>query len=1209
MNFKLCGILVLLLFGIFLMQNKVYAEGKGGAVKGLAKVNGSPTRTFLDINKISTPFYNDGTSDIGQDGNSGFELPKGYTPKKTCVFQSGFLWGCKSPVPVSATDTASVGGSAYRTGLTAGRILSSGLPEDPDAANVRIYRVRKDIYPGMLGTVDLTQAAELEGLGAAAIRAQYLKDWSEWPVADGAPTWVDTLGEVTGVKMAVIPGVRGADQTIWYVANDLNATQCKYLAGAAPLGIELQVTVWAYNESGALGNMIFRKYKLINKSTSNLEKMYVSQFSDIDDGTATDDYSGCDTTLSLGYCYNSQAADQVYSPLPPPAVGFDFFQGPKVPGVAGQDLNKNGVDDAVDYAIVNSQKVGPGFINLPMTAFIYFANGDANVKDPEQGTIAGSTQWYNFFQGKVGLTGNLFVDPKTGLSTPFVLTGDPQKGTGWLDGQVLAAGDRRIALASGPFTLAAGDTQEVIVAEIAAGAMTGVDRLSAIGLLKYYDQKAQKLYDNNFINFGTPPKPVVTHTDLDKEIVLHWDLDTAAVSATENFNDHNYLFQGYNVYQLPTSSSALSDGKLIATYDVMDTIGRIKDDYFDINTGGVENGTLQFGNNSGLIRYFDVAKDYINQVPLRNGTKYYFAVTAYAYFPLADLDKQKESSPVIWTCIPHSINPGVVMNSQANQVISNASHVGTGDATVEYAVVDPTLTTGATYTVGFHTQPDSLTGAWDDYADAGSGGEVIVNVGGVLNEAGNQFDYKIVINGTDGLSGPITSAGFWSGSASAPSLTPSLVVKGTRATSSGSWAISAADKDSLVHELTAFVITTAKYPSGEIAVPVTIVTYPWYLDRGTTRLLKYQRNLSTDDKYAYMTPATDGFRMKLGDMTFTSPNTFYATELVKQAVPTEANPIGAWADGLVFGDATGKGADFYGGGGSCTATDFIQDIELRFTGVAKDYTGKDKNDTVCTSGGSWASMRSRSSASAQALVRIPFEVWEVERNRQINCVITERNLDAASPWGNTGTPLWYRVAGRDYIEFIASPYDSTTLKLRTDPYITWTCILDDGEAHGAVGSLAAVSAHPVTTWHTGDVLRIKYANPIIPGSDVYTFTTPSVSTYSKAKAKEDVKNINVFPNPYYGVNSEELTKYERFVTFSHLPSSAKIRIFNLAGVLVKTVNHNDASSQFAKWNLDNENGLPVASGLYIAYIDMPDLGVTKTLKVAIIQEQQILDHF
>ena len=80
------------------------------------------------------------------------------------------------------------------------------------------------------------------------------------------------------------------------------------------------------------------------------------------------------------------------------------------------------------------------------------------------------------------------------------------------------------------------------------------------------------------------------------------------------------------------------------------------------------------------------------------------------------------------------------------------------------------------------------------------------------------------------------------------------------------------------------------------------------------------------------------------------------------------------------------------------------------------------------------------------------------------------------------------------------------------------------------------------------------------------------------------------------------------MTFSHLPDRATIRIFNLAGVHVKTIEKN-TNTQFERWDLANESGLPVASGLYIAYIDMPDIGETKVLKMAIIQEQQILDRF
>ena len=56
--------------------------------------------------------------------------------------------------------------------------------------------------------------------------------------------------------------------------------------------------------------------------------------------------------------------------------------------------------------------------------------------------------------------------------------------------------------------------------------------------------------------------------------------------------------------------------------------------------------------------------------------------------------------------------------------------------------------------------------------------------------------------------------------------------------------------------------------------------------------------------------------------------------------------------------------------------------------------------------------------------------------------------------------------------------------------------------------------------------------------------------------------------------------------------------------MVKVINKEDAS-QFLRWDLTNEGGFPVASGIYIIHIDMGDLG-TKILKIALVQEEQIL---
>ena len=200
-------------------------------------------------------------------------------------------------------------------------------------------------------------------------------------------------------------------------------------------------------------------------------------------------------------------------------------------------------------------------------------------------------------------------------------------------------------------------------------------------------------------------------------------------------------------------------------------------------------------------------------------------------------------------------------------------------------------------------------------------------------------------------------------------------------------------------------------------------------------------------------------------------------------------------------------------------------------------------------------------------------------------------------WDRSGNPtvnggkVW-NDANREYLWLVSNPYAEVALDPigpEIDEFGTWNVVFYR-------------SLHTV-----GDVVRLNYDNPIQIGTDTYTFSTVAPG-YSTDLALDQVDEINVFPNPYYGVNTEELNKYNRFVTFTHLPETAKIRIFNLAGVLVKNIEKAD-DSQFLRWDLANQDGLPVASGLYIAYIELPELGTTKILKLAIIQEQQILDRF
>ena len=425
------------------------------------------------------------------------------------------------------------------------------MAANPDDIKNRVYRVRPDYK-----TADLiSEINDREGT-ADQIREQYKKDWNEWPAEEGAP-FNDVDGNGVYNPSVDIPGVPGAGQTLWFVANDLDSVQAKSLYGSTSMGIEMQVTIWGYylQSSSLLNNMFFKKYKVINKSDKNFTDMYFGYWSDVDDGNAGDDVDGCDTLLDLGYTYNYNAVDATYSPLPPPAVGFTFLQGPVVPGSPGDSAMYDG-------------RILYGKKNLGMTSIGYIHKSSPEpYSEPSLGDYyKGTLYMYNFLQGRIN-DGRFYPIPEAlgGGNTPFPYSGDPVTKTGWLDGTDLPPGDRRIMVNSGSFNLAPGDTQEVVLAEIVAGAEPGLTNLSAVSLLKQYTKSIQKTYKSGDPFAAIPDKPKLSASEYDNSVVLTWGDEPGSVRNIENQSYGRFNFEGYNVYQLPTDSSGIKDAVKIAT--------------------------------------------------------------------------------------------------------------------------------------------------------------------------------------------------------------------------------------------------------------------------------------------------------------------------------------------------------------------------------------------------------------------------------------------------------------------------------------------------------------------------------------------------------------------------------------------------------------------------------------------------------------------
>jgi hypothetical protein len=276
------------------------------------------------------------------------------------------------------------------------------------------------------------------------------------------------------------------------------------------MGVEIQSLYFAFDQDNPIGDMMFMRWKIINKSDADYDSVFIGMFSDPDLGNANDDLPGCDTTLSLGYVYNANNTDTKYG-TPPPAAGFDFFEGPKVAGAL------------TDTALFEGRKI-PGYKNLPASSFVVYTNTTfQSLVDPPLGESTFPLIAYDYLNGKCG-TVHTNLTNSSGKIIKFFFSGDPVAGTGDLPSNfplgTFAGQDIRTMINAGPFTLAKGDTQEVVGAFLIA---KGSDRLNSVKKLKTYDLLAQQSFNNNFVVPTAPPLPAVTVKELPDHIIVHWD--------------------------------------------------------------------------------------------------------------------------------------------------------------------------------------------------------------------------------------------------------------------------------------------------------------------------------------------------------------------------------------------------------------------------------------------------------------------------------------------------------------------------------------------------------------------------------------------------------------------------------------------------------------------------------------------------------------
>ncbi len=399
------------------------------------------------------------------------------------------------------------------------------------------------------------------------------------------------------------PKIKG-DQALYFIFNDKLANHSPILNpnfAFNPMGVEIHCMAYAYgcpgivNDHDELTYTTFYDYKIINRSSNNYHDVFVSMMTDVDIGYYADDYIGSNVADNYALGYNADANDlssgnfQGYGSYIP-AQGIKVIKGPVANTLDGIDNNNDGVIDELGE-------------DCKLSKLIYFKTNvfDGQIVAPTKDSI-----YYKYMKGlwyddtPITCGGNGYGGTN---STNWVYSGDPSNigvdtdpnntcGNYWIESSV--PGHDVMILSSGPFTLNAGQMQEVEYAFVTSfdSSSTTNSNLLSVAKLKTDIQKINTFY--NQVN-----KPNC--------------LQAITVGITEVVKQNDFaLFPNPAKSSITISSTIV--GAVKVDYEIVDLLGKVVlqnentgSDKFSININDLNSGIyflrLQV-NNSVVVKKF-----------------------------------------------------------------------------------------------------------------------------------------------------------------------------------------------------------------------------------------------------------------------------------------------------------------------------------------------------------------------------------------------------------------------------------------------------------------------------------------------------------------------------------------------------------------------------------------------------------------------------
>lgn len=395
---------------------------------------------------------------------------RGHAPWTTIVALVTFLMGVGTSARSASVQQRAVGVNRLAMSLTNdGAFLSAYGLEFPRGSGKFLA------YAG-----GLWFSGRAQGVLRTAV-SEYGTEFMPGPAVTGGPG-VDTLrfriyattrGDTTGTgewmargvplgapvdASGMRPGLIG-DQTLWTVFTDAGVDSgFDPPLPRTPIGLEVQLTAYAFDRPPALQDVVFLHYLVIHEGSEPLSDAFLGLWYDADIRTAVIP-AGSDSSLDLAYVY--RLTDDYEYGVAGPATGVCVLRGPRV-GSGGAPSRAHSV--------------------------VAWPNA-TDPRDPPQreGVLHGLYPW-----------GAPMVDSTTLQPTLFYGSGDPVTGTGWL---MPDRYDMKMALGMGPLAFAPGDTLELDAALVAG---RGADRAGSVTALRENVREARAAFADGFRSLPEP---------------------------------------------------------------------------------------------------------------------------------------------------------------------------------------------------------------------------------------------------------------------------------------------------------------------------------------------------------------------------------------------------------------------------------------------------------------------------------------------------------------------------------------------------------------------------------------------------------------------------------------------------------------------------------------------------------------------------------